>query len=255
MEDTGARENTREIPIPALSRMDIVYHVVGVILNSSVTLWGVAWLIIQWNTVLPPWYALTLAFFIGLFLSDFFSGLLHWAFDTWFTEDTPFLRRMVLIVREHHVHPQHIFRYKFYYEAGSVSWVSLAHTVPVIGLISLNAESTVVGYCAIFISVMVSFFTLFMLQFHKLGHRKSNSTLLRSLQKARLLMSPRHHGQHHRGNHDIRYCLINGWADLVADAIGFWRLVEFLIQKLSGAVPRENDYIWMKRYGRRRAKP
>jgi hypothetical protein len=243
----------KEIPIPPMTRGGIAYHAVGVVLNVGWTLWGMVWLVRQWSTIEPPSYSLVLALLAGLFLSDFFSGLLHWAFDTWFSEDIYFLQRMVLLVREHHVYPQHIFRYKLRYEAGIVSWVSLIHTIPVIGFYTLKAEpNSVFGYCAVGVSVMVSVFTMFMLQFHKLGHRKSHSKIINILQKGRLVMSPRHHGQHHRGDHDIRYCLINGWADLVLDFIGFWRGLERLISLLTGAIPRSNDYEWMTRYGRRK---
>jgi Lipid desaturase domain len=238
----------REIPIPPVSRSDVAFNAIALVLNSSLTLWGMTWLILHWTEVDLPWYVLIGTIFLGLFLSDFFSGLLHWAFDTWFTENTPLLERMVLIVREHHVYPQHIFRYQFHDEAGSVSWPSLAHTIPAIGLVTLRPSSvSVVGYCTVILSVMVSVFTLFMLQFHKLGHRKSDSSIVRSLQRIHLLMSPQHHGQHHRGNHDIKYCLINGWADFVMDSIGFWRGMEWIIHWLTKAVPRSNDKIWLKR--------
>lgn len=239
----------REIPIPPLTHADIAFHVIGVTLNWACTLWGLLWLVTTAYTHAPSWPVLAAVVLTGLLLADFFSGLLHWAFDTWFTEHTPFMGRMVLLVREHHVYPQHIFRYRFYYEAGSVSWASLAHTGPVIGFVTLGSgEVGAVGYSAVLISVMISFLTLFMLEFHKLGHRKSKSRLVLFLQRWHLLMSVRHHGQHHRDAHDTKYCLINGWADRLCDSTGFWRGVERLISSITGATPRSNDDEWMRRY-------
>lgn len=243
-----------EVPVPPLSRSDVVSNVMGMALNGGWTVWGITWLVLNWTEVKLPWYLLVLTLVTGLFVSDFFSGLLHWTFDTWFTEDIPLLNRTVLIVREHHIYPQHIFRYQFYNEVGTVSWPSLVHTVPVIGLVTLTTGPvSVLGYCAVILSVLLSVITLFMLQFHKLGHRQSKSVIVRGLQNAHLLMSPKHHGQHHRGNHDIKYCLVNGWADIVMDAIGFWRGMEWLIHYLTGAIPRSNDDKWLKHYHRRRA--
>lgn len=187
MKGTTTTISKREIPIPPMSRSDIAFNAIRLVLNGGWTLWGMDWLVMHWTTMCPPWYVFALTIFVGLFISEFFSGLLHWAFDTWFTEDTPFLRRMVLIVREHHVHPQHIFRYKFHYEAGSVSWPSLAHTIPVIGLVTLTPGlASVFCYCTVIVSVMVSILTLFMLQFHKLGHRRSDSIIVRCLQRTYL---------------------------------------------------------------------
>ena len=68
--------------------------------------------------------AVAVAVLLGLYFGDFFSGLLHWTFDTWFSEHTRGLTRMVLIVREHHVHPQHIFRYGLKDEVGILSFAA-----------------------------------------------------------------------------------------------------------------------------------
>ena len=251
---TMLAQSKPEIPVPSLTPVQMAFHVVGVALNGTCTFWGLTWLLANWQTIAPPWFLIVVIVLFGLFIADFFSGLLHWAFDTWFSEETPMMKRVVLIVREHHVYPQHIFRYKFHYEAGTVSWASLAHTLPVIGTVTLIIDApTPVGYSAVFISVMLSIFTLFMLQFHKLGHRRINSRILMVLQRSHLLMSVQHHSQHHRGRHDIKYCLINGWADYVCDKVGFWRGVERVISRLTGAVPRKNDDVWMGAYRRRGA--
>lgn len=246
----AATTGKREVPVPTITRADVVSNAIGIGLNGACTAWGAIWLVRTWSTVAPPWYALAVAAVSAWFLADFVSGLLHWTFDTWFSESTPRLRRVVLVVREHHVYPQHIFRYVFRDEAGTVAWPSLLHTVPVIGGVTLFAAPSVAGYCGVLVSVIVSALTMCMLQFHKLGHRKSGVWAIRVLQRLHLLMGPQHHGRHHRGGHDVKYCLINGWADHVLDAIGFWRAAERAIGALTGAMPRSNDLVWMTSYRR-----
>jgi hypothetical protein len=246
-----AATGKREVPVPPTTRADVISNAVGIALNGGVTAWGALWLALHWGPVRPTWYALVPAVLIALFLADFVSGLLHWTFDTWLSEDTPMLRRVVLVVREHHVYPQHIFRYVLRDEAGTSAWPSLAYTVPAIGGITLlGSPDSVLGYCAVLVTVIVSTLTMFMLQFHKLGHRKSESAVVRTLQRMHLLMSPQHHGRHHRDNHDVKYCLINGWADHVMDFIGFWRGAEWTIRALTRVAPRANDVVWMNDYRR-----
>jgi hypothetical protein len=67
-----------------------------------------------------------LAVAFGIFVADFISGLLHWAFDTWFDERIAPLRRMVLLVREHHLRPARALKYRFRHDAGTLSWFALS---------------------------------------------------------------------------------------------------------------------------------
>ena len=68
---------------------------------------------------------------------------------------------------------------------------------------------------------------------------------------AGLLLSVPHHIQHHSGNHDYNYCLINGWADQTLGRLGLFRALEWLIARWSGARPQENDHEWLRRFGRK----
>jgi len=242
----------RPFRVPALTRSDLAVHLVSTILNGGLTLFGAIWVIAHWGAARPEWPLIVLAVLVGLFAADFISGLLHWAFDTWFDEEQGTFARLVVIVREHHIYPQNIFQYRFRDESGPIALASLAFTAPVYGVVMLSAAGPgAIGLAAIVACLVVSFCMALMLQCHKLGHRKARSKVLRILQKMHLIMGPRHHGQHHRDNHDIRYCLINGWADLVFDKIGFWRWLERSVASATGAVPRCNDHDWLGRYGRR----
>ena len=228
---------------------EIRFHVIGGVLNGAVLLAGLVWVIATWSENPPSWPWLLFAIFAGFYTADLVSGLLHWAFDTWFNENIAFLRRMVLQVREHHVYPNRIFHISFLHDAGTLSWIALILvSLPILGAIFFGglAASYMVLAVVIFDVLLVT-----MLIFHKLGHRARQPLWIGLLQKSGLLLSVHHHAQHHQGNHDYNYCLINGWADRTLGRLGLFRGLERLIARWTGAQPQENDHDWLRRFGRK----
>ena len=51
----------------------------------------------------------------------------------------------------------------------------------------------------------------------------------------------------------MRYCVVNGWADAVCDRLGVWRGLERVISRMTGAVPRQDDEDWQRRWPERLA--
>ncbi len=229
---------------------EVRFHLLGASLNGAVLLAGLVWMIATWTAASPSSLAVVLAVLAGIYTADLVSGLLHWAFDTWFDENITFLRRMVLQVREHHVYPNHIFRISFRHDAGTLSWISLILTAPVV-LGSMIAGPGSASICAVLSSVIFSVLLVSMLEFHKCGHRVRNPLWVRLLQRSGLLLSVPHHIQHHSGNHDFNYCIINGWADRTLGRLGLFRGLEWVIARWSGAQPQRNDHEWLRRFGRK----
>ena len=239
------------------SAKELRFHVTGAVLNAAVVAGAIGWLAATWDRHPTTWWGTALALLAGVYAADLVSGLLHWAFDTWFNENIGFVRRMVLQVREHHIYPKRIFDIHFTHDAGTLSWISLILTAPVVAwaIFGLGGGwrggvgSALAAYAILAVGAF-SPLLVFMLETHKCGHRPRNPLAVRLLQRSGLLLSPAHHMRHHSANHDVNYCIVNGWADRTLGRLGLFRALEWLVAHLSGAVPQENDHDWLRRFGR-----
>jgi ubiquitin-conjugating enzyme E2 variant len=228
---------------------EIRFHATGGMLAGLWTLAGLAWLGLTWSAHRPAGLGLALAVLAGLYAADLASGLLHWAFDTWFDADLKFIRRMVLQVREHHIYPHRIFLIGFTQDAGTLSWIAIIVTAP-LWLWAALAPRSLPAFYGVVAGLVFLPLLIFMLEFHKCGHRPRNPAWVRWLQRAGLVLSVPHHVQHHGGNHDFNYCLINGWADRTLGRWGLFRALEWSIERWTGAQPQRDDHEWLRRYGR-----
>ena len=213
-----------------------------VILNFVVIVFCLTYLVTEFRASGIGWSFLFASVIIGYLMADFASGLVHWGADTWFSEET--LGRAIAIAREHHTHPQNILGYGFLEHAALGSGPSAA-VVGVSSIVLASADVTPTTYSVMIILTVTALCLLFGTQFHNLGHRRSGAAIILALQKAHLIMTPGHHWVHHR-NQQIRYCTVNGWANPVCDAFGVWRGLEWVVHRLTGAIPRENDAEWQR---------
>lgn len=196
------------------------------------------------NIQLHP-FSWLVALVSGYFLADFVSGIIHWAIDTWFSEQS--LGRMVAIAREHHTHPRHVLEYRFVDHATLGSVPSVLFFGPMMALVWLLPSTTAV-YVGVIWSFIITLTLLFGTSLHNLGHRQPQSRLLRILMMYRLVLSPKHHMVHHLGDQTVRYCVVNGWANPLCDHLGVWRGLEAVIMHMTDSIPRENDRKWQEHY-------
>jgi plasmanylethanolamine desaturase len=218
----------------------------GIVAFVLLTFWNLVWLVSNRGDLGTVILALPAALLVGLFLADLFSGFVHWATDTWFDETG--WTRIISIAREHHIHPHHIVGYGFRDYVAYSAWPALLVLGPVGLVLTLLAAPGSMTFLEVFTLFVVSICMIFGTYAHRLGHQNTRSPIVRLAQRCHLLISPRYHRVHHSDNHDIRYCVINGWANGVCDAIGFWRGMEWAVHHLTGAIPRKNDHEWFARH-------
>jgi len=233
------------------SLRNIVFSWFGVFGNVVFVLMGLAWLAAHYASVAPSGYRMAGVFFAGLFVLDWFSGLVHWTYDTWFDEEIPGFQRSVSIAREHHVHPYHIVGYGLRDQMSYSSWPAFVFVAPIGVMLAACAPATSGTYLGVMLCTLICFGMLFGSHCHLLGHEPAKSPVIRFFQRTHFLISPSYHRLHHDANHDTRYGVVNGWSNIVCDRIGFWRGLERVIQALTSAQPRRSDHDWMKRFARR----
>lgn len=230
---------------------NVAFSWIGIFGNVAFVLWGLCWLAARYDSTRASGYQLVSAFILGLFLLDWFSGFVHWTYDTWFDEHIPGFQRSVSIAREHHVMPYHIVGYGFRDQVSYSSWPAFVFVAPIGAVLSVWGPQSLAAYIGVLLCTLVCLGMIFGSHCHLLGHEPAKSRLIRFLQRAHLLISPAYHRLHHDSNHDTRYGVVNGWSNLICDRIGFWRWLERGIHALTSAQPRRSDDEWMRRFARR----
>lgn len=169
--------------------------------------------------------------------------MLHWAADTWGNFETPIFGSTVIRnFRTHHLDPQDIVNHSFAETCANSSY-------PVPFVIAAAYYTTSGTYLSQTFNWMIIFSIILGIltnQCHKWSHMVGTQPprIVVFLQKAGLIISHEKHHKHHQGNFDTDYCIINGWMNPLLEKINFWRNLEDLIVKFTGAVPRQDDDYW-----------
>lgn len=177
----------------------------------------------------------------GIFLADFFSGVLHWGFDTWGTQSTPLAGNFIRSFREHHVDPVAMCDHDFF-EANGDSFAVMIGLITACNVIPALTGINLLWYQSV-PSVWVAF-TIFgglTNELHKWSHSRSKNPVVTFMQRNGLILPPHHHNQHHKNQHDDAYCITTGWCNPFLDKINFWRMLEAAITYVSGVPPRKDD--------------
>lgn len=176
--------------------------------------------------------ALALAALAGWAFADFGSGLVHFLCDRFGSERTPLLGRAVIRpFREHHAQPHAIGSHGFAELSGNNA---LALT-PLLALCGELAPrfGDALAHSLLFSWGMAASIGLFATnQIHRWAHLPRAPRVARVLRSLRLAITPEAHAIHHRGAHDVAFCITTGWCNAVLDRAQAWARAERALRRL-----------------------
>ncbi|MBL8683519.1 MAG: fatty acid desaturase family protein [Myxococcales bacterium] len=178
----------------------------------------------------------------GYFAADFVSGFVHWFCDTWGSVEWPVVGPVFIrTFREHHVDPDSITRHDFVETNGASCMAVLPAVLPG-ALFRPDPSSTLQVLLAGAIATFCALIP-FTTQTHKWAHMKIDevSLLGRFLIKSGILLNHDEHDRHHHAPFTVGYCITSGRCNKLLDRVGFWRIAERVITRVTGAIPREDD--------------
>ena len=165
-------------------------------------------------------------------LVDFVSGVVHWAEDTFGSEQTPVLGAWIVGPNVLHHRRGSAFVRNTWLES---SWDLLAVGAAVLAIAWWARALT--WHVGLFVAVGVN-----ANQIHKWCHMRRSDVPapVRWLQRLRLLQPPRHHAAHHRGSKNTCYCVVTEALNPLLDRARFWRALERVLVPVFGAPWRQD---------------
>jgi ubiquitin-conjugating enzyme E2 variant len=168
-------------------------------------------------------------------LADFVAGIVHWAEDAYFTEDTPIIGPNVIVPNiVHHHLPRYFTR---------LSWWKSSAELVLAGLVMI-AIAWPLGLLSwqLFLFVGVSINAN---EIHKMAHRTraENGWFVSKLQDWKILQTPHHHGLHHKDPKNTFYCPITNYVNPLLEHMQFWLRLEALIALRTGATHRHDTAV------------
>jgi len=168
-------------------------------------------------------------------LADFVAGLVHWAEDAYFDEDTPVIGQRIIVPNiVHHHLPRHFTR---------LSWWQSSADLLLVGLVVL-AAAIPLGWVSwqllLFLVVSVN-----ANQIHKMAHRThaENGWFVSKLQDWHILQTPRHHGLHHSDPKNTYYCPVTNYVNPLLEKVQFWTRLEAFIALRTGLKHRHDTAV------------
>jgi ubiquitin-conjugating enzyme E2 variant len=208
-------------------------NIAGIVVFASLTVRATLEFVAIGREVGAPGWLASLAVLLALPLADFFSGLVHWAADSWGSADWPIIGGFVGPFRHHHVDPQAMTRHGFMRRFGD----NVIAALPTFWFASLAEGSAAWRlFCGV-LWVAVAWWVVATAQFHVWAHSPAPPRPVRWLQRAWLILPPEHHARHHRAPHRSHYCITTGWLDAPLRGLKFFPLLERLVTRLTGSRP------------------
>ncbi len=149
-------------------------------------------------------------------LSDVLSGLVHRAFDTLGSPDTPIIgQKFVKPFRDHHDDPLAMTHGDPIAVNADNVFASLLLLAPTAWLLDERDHPIVGAFVLALLAGIVA-----TNQIHKWCHTPTVPAFVARAQRLGVILSPGHHDVHHRPPHGTHYCITWGRMDAVVDLVG-----------------------------------
>jgi len=193
-------------------------------------------------------WLIVVACILAMVMADLFSGLVHWAADTWGNLNTPLVgKTFIRSFREHHVDPFRITCHDLFETNGDNCML----TIPVLFIlvIDMHCLSGENGrnLGTIFLICFLAFLCLWVSltnQIHKWAHMLKPPRFVAFLQDYGVILPRKNHQIHHHTPFDRYYCITTGWLNAPLQALDFWRRMDIAITTVTGVAPRQDDAYW-----------
>ena len=215
--------------------------------SIAAALIGVAALAVRLATQADLWHWWVVPAVLGGFLAaDFGSGLVHWGADTWGRDDFPVIGpRLLVPFRVHHINPADFLRRSFVDTNGDVALLALP-LLAALWFVPLDNRS---GAVLSLFGLALSGAGMMTNQIHQWAHMPAPPLPVRLLQDAGLILGRSAHATHHQRPYHAHYCITTGWCNRPLEAVGFFRGLELVVTRATGARPRHDDVRYEERYG------
>ena len=156
-------------------------------------------------------------------IADFMSGLIHWLADHYGDRNMAILGRLFIgPFRDHHDDPEALLRQ---------DWIELLEGSAFLGLpvsmalfVSHVSGSGLVPGVFVTTLTLVPIFGAFAVAAHRWAHSTSVPFAVKLLHTSGVLIKPKSHTVHHRGDHTSHFCILSGWCNPLLN--GFISCVE-----------------------------
>jgi len=172
------------------------------------------------------------ALVLAVEFADFGTGIYHWAIDNYGSASTPVVGSQIEAFQGHHEEPWTITHRDFCNNC----YPTCIATMPfLLGFVALATSP----YLLIW-SVTACAGIAFCQEFHKYSHTLKSQChpFANWFQENGLLVARKAHLRHHRPPFETNYCIVTGHMNTFLDRMGFFRVLERLVYRLTGVQPR-----------------
>jgi len=191
-------------------------------------------LLVKLFTISLPWYIYILGLFIAYFITDFINGLVHMYMDNNDNYNSiwgPFIASFHLHHKTQKYKDANLLKI-YFNESGAKFWLVI-YLLAILFLSFLNTNSFIM-----FVLILVGVLSSIAEISHYLCHNNSSKLVL-FLQDIGILLSMKHHTNHHQYN-NRSYAFLNGKSDF---------LIDFIAQKLYSGYVDGTDKHFENYYG------